>query len=126
MVIHMSEIPLTGDNNNIGSRPKEVTWAAWLVLIEAITGLIVVGIEFAFDMANDYTLLGFVLVIVAFWLYSQILKQDYTAWMMAVVFNIIAIFLYAVGDNWPGAILSVFCFVYLVSPNVKVHFEHNR
>lgn len=112
-----------GGTTSSGARPKEVTWAAWLVLIEAITGLLVVGIEFAFDMANDYTLLGLVLVVVAFWLYTQILNQDYTGWMMAVVFNIIAIFLYAVGENWGGVILSVICFLYLIQPNVKVHFQ---
>ncbi|TFG26366.1 hypothetical protein EU527_19795 [Candidatus Thorarchaeota archaeon] len=121
----MSEIPLAGGGAT-DSKPREVTIAAWLVLLEAIVGLIVVGIEFAFDIANDYTLLGLVLVVVAFWLYTQILKQDYTAWMMAVIFNIIAIFLYAVGDNWPGVILSLICFIYLVTPNVKVHFEQNK
>ena len=126
MVILMSEIPLTGGGDTTGQKPKEVIWASWLVLLEAITGLIVVGIEFGFDYANDYTLLGLVLVIVAFILYPMILKQEYSAWMMVVIFNVIAIFLYLVGDNYPGAILSIICLVYLISPNVRVHFEQNR
>jgi hypothetical protein len=52
----------------------------------------------------------------------MILKQDYSAWMITVIFNIIAIFLYATGSNWAGVGLSFICFIYLISPNVKVHF----
>jgi hypothetical protein len=121
----MAEIPMTGAVAQ-GTKPKEVIWASWLILLEAITGLIVVGIEFGFDYANDYTLLGLVLVIVAFILYPMILKQDYSAWLMVVIFNVIAIFLYLVGDNYPGAILSIIVLIYLISPNVRVHFEQNR
>lgn len=121
----MSEIPVTGSSGT-GTRPKEVIWASWLVLLEAITGLIIVGIEFAFEVDNDYTILGLVLVVVAFILYPMVLKQDYSAWLIVVIFNVIAIFLYAVGENWPGTILSIICLVYLISPNVRVHFEQNR
>jgi hypothetical protein len=45
---------------------------------------------------------------------------------MVVIFNVIAIFLYLVGDNYPGAILSIIVLIYLISPNVRVHFEQNR
>ncbi|MBN2229221.1 MAG: hypothetical protein JW779_06465 [Candidatus Thorarchaeota archaeon] len=121
----MSEIPIAGSGDT-GSKPKEVIWAGWLILLEAITGLIVVGIEFAFDYANDYTLFGLVLVVVAFILYPMILKQDYSAWLMVVIFNVIAIFLYLVGDNYPGAILSIIVLVYMISPNVRGHFEQRR
>ncbi|MBN2230987.1 MAG: hypothetical protein JW779_15485 [Candidatus Thorarchaeota archaeon] len=116
----MTEIPMT--DAGVGARPKEVTYAGWLVLLEAITGLIVGGVEYLI-WENELSLLGVILAIVAFWLYTMILKQDYSAWMMTVIFNVIAIFLYAVGDNWPGVILSLMCLIYLISPNVKVHFE---
>jgi hypothetical protein len=116
----MTEIPMT--NTSEGTRPKEVTYAGFLVLLEAITGLLVGGFEYWY-WEDPLSLLGVVLALVAFWLYTMILKQDYSAWMMTVIFNIIAIFLYATGSNWPGVVLSLICFLYLISPNVKVHFE---
>lgn len=116
----MSEIPMVDSAK--GERPKEVTYAGWLILAESITGLIVGGVEYAI-WENELSLLGVVLAIIGFWLYTMILKQDYAAWMMAVIFNILAIFLYAAGDNWPGVVLSLICFIYLITPNVKVHFE---
>lgn len=119
VVRNMSEIPMAEET---GGRPKEVTYAGWLILIEAIVGLIVGGVEYII-WENELSLLGVVLAVIAFWLYTMILKQDYAAWMMAVIFNIIAIFLYLAGDNYPGAILGIIVLVYLVSPNVRVHFE---
>ena len=104
-----------------GTRPKEVTIAGYLILLEAITGLIVGGLNYYF-WEDDLALLGIVLALVAFWLYTMILKQDYSAWMITVIFNIIAVFLYATGSNWPGVGLSLICLIYLISPNVKVHF----
>ena len=104
-----------------GARPKEVTYAGFLILLEAIVGLIAAGINY-YLWEDELALLGIVLAVIAFWLYTMILKQDYSAWMMCVIFNIIAIFLYATGSNWPGVILSAFCFIYLILPNVKVHF----
>ena len=104
-----------------GARPKEVTYAGFLILLEAIVGLIVGGINY-YMWEDELALLGIVLALIAFWLYTMILKQDYSAWMMAVIFNIIAVFLYATGSNWPGVGLSLICFIYLITPNVKVHF----
>lgn len=118
----MTEIPMADSGAAAGARPKEVTYAGWLILIEAITGLIVGGVEY-FLWENELSLLGVVLAVIAFWLYTMILKQDYAAWMMAVIFNVIAIFLYAAGDNWPGVILSLICWVYLIMPATRVHFE---
>ena len=113
---------MTGGGTTSGARPKEVTMAGWLVLLESIVGLAIGAYEYiAFE--NDLSLLGAVIAIIGFWLYTQILTQDYSAWNMAVIFNIIAIFLYAAGWNWPGVILSVICFLYLIQPNVKIHFK---
>ncbi len=118
----MTEIPITEGGNTSGARPKEVTYAGWLILIESIVGLII-GVGEYILWGNDLSLLGAVLAFTGFWLYTQILKQDYSAWNMAVIFNILAIFLYAAGWNWPGVGLSVICFLYLIQPNVKVHFK---
>ena len=118
----MSEIPMADSGAATGARPKEVTIAGWLILMEAIVGAIVGGVEYIL-WENELSLLGLVLAIVAFWLYTMVLKQDYYAWMMAVIFNILAIFLYAAGDNYPGVVLSVICFIYLISPNTSVHFK---
>jgi len=115
----MTEIPMAGTSE--GARPKEVTYAGFLILLEAIVGLIVGGINYYYS-EDPLALLGIVLAVIAFWLYTMILKQDYSAWMMCVIFNIIAIFLYATGSNWPGVALSAICFIYLITPNVKVHF----
>ena len=111
-----------GGTTSSGARPQEVTIAGWLILLESIVGLIIGGVEYAL-WDNELSLLGAVLAVIGFWLYFQILKQDYSAWNMAVIFNVLAIFLYAAGSNWPGVVLSIVCFLYLVQPNVKVHFQ---
>ncbi len=116
-----------GGTTTSGPKPQEVKIAAWLVLLESIVGAISGGVayyiaeEYGYG-GNDLALLGVVLAIVGFWLYFQIMGQDYTAWNMAVIFNILAIFLYATGENWAGVILSLICLLYLVQPNVKQHF----
>ena len=104
-----------------GPRPKEVTYAALFVLLESIIGAIIGGVEY-YLWENPLSLLGAVLAIIGFWLYTQLLTQDYSAWNMSVIFNVLAIFLYAVGENWPGVVLSVVCFLYLINPSVKQHF----
>ena len=109
------------DGGTTGPRPKEVTYAALFVLIESIAGAIIGGVEY-YIWENPLSLLGAVLGIIGFWLYFQLLSQDYSAWNMAVIFNILAIFLYLSGDNYPGVILSIFCFLYLITQNVKQHF----
>jgi len=110
-----------GGTTSSGVRPQEVNIAAWLVLLESIVGLVIgVGEYIVFE--NELSLLGAVLAFIGFWLYTQILNQDYSAWNMAVIFNVIAIFLYGAGWNIPGVILSIICFLYLIQPNVKQHF----
>jgi len=116
-----------GEKTTSGPKPQEVKIAAWLVLLESIVGAISGGVAYYISEeygygGNDLALLGVVLAIVGFWLYFQIMGQDYSAWNMAVIFNILAIFLYATGENWAGVILSLICLLYLVQPNVKQHF----
>lgn len=118
----MTEIPMADAGAAAGARPKEVTYAAWLVLLESITGLIVGGVEYAF-FENELSLLGAVLALIGFWIYTLILKQDYGGYMIAVIFNVLAIVLYAIGENWPGVGLSLICFLYLLNPATRVHFE---
>ncbi|TFH05574.1 MAG: hypothetical protein E4H14_12490 [Candidatus Thorarchaeota archaeon] len=119
----MAEIPMNeGGTTSSGARPREVQIAAWLVLLESFTGLLIGGFEY-YMFENELSLLGAVLALVGFWIYTQILKQDLSAWNLAVVFNVIAIFLYAVGSNWPGVGLSVICFLWLINPNTRVHFS---
>ncbi|MGQ4911346.1 MAG: hypothetical protein ACP6KW_04175 [Candidatus Thorarchaeota archaeon] len=117
----MAEIPMVDSGVSTGTRPREVTIAGWLILLESLTGLVVGGINYMI-WEDDLSLLGIVIAFIGFWLYTMILKQDYAAWMMAVIFNIIAIFLYAAGYNFPGVFLSLVAFLYLIMPNVKVHF----
>jgi hypothetical protein len=110
-----------GGTTTSGPIPREVQIAGWLVLLESITGLIIGGFEYAV-YENELSLLGAVMAIVGFWIYFQILKQDYSAWNIAVIFNVFAIVLYFVGDNIPGVGLSLICLLWLISPNTKVHF----
>ena len=119
----MTEIPMADAGGTTGPRPKEVTQAGYLLLIAAFTGLIVGGVEYAI-WEDELALLGVILAVVAFWLYTQVLKMDYSAWMMTVIFNIIAIFLYATGSNWPGVVLSLIVLLYFINPGTKVHFEN--
>ena len=118
----MTEIPMNEGGTTSGSIPNEVRYAALFVLIESIIGAIIGGVEY-YIWENPLSLLGAVLAIIGFWLYTQLLHQDYSAWNMAVIFNILAIFLYLAGENYPGVILSIFCFFYLVNPGVKQHFQ---
>ena len=111
------------EGGSTGPRPKEVTQAGYLLLLAAFTGLIVGGVEYAI-WEDELALLGVILAVVAFWLYTQVLKQDYSAWMMTVIFNIIAIFLYATGSNWPGVVLSLIVLLYFINPSTKIHFEN--
>ncbi|NHJ14857.1 MAG: hypothetical protein EAX95_14345 [Candidatus Thorarchaeota archaeon] len=118
----MTEIPMADDSGASGQRPKEVTMAAFLVLLNAIAGVISGGVMYYIN--EDWTAgLGFLLAVVAFWLYFQIQKQDHQAWMFAVIFLIIGIFLYAVGENWAGVLLCLITVIYLNLPNVKQYFE---
>ena len=119
----MTEIPIADAGATAGERPKEVQYAGWLLLLAAFTGMIVGGIEYAI-WGDELALLGLILAAVAFWLYTQVMKQDYSAWMMTVIFNIIAIFLYATGANWPGVALSIIVLLYFINPGTKVHFEN--
>ncbi|MHA3964730.1 MAG: hypothetical protein AM325_014460 [Candidatus Thorarchaeota archaeon SMTZ1-45] len=117
----MTEIPMADAGATAGARPREVSIAGFLVLLESITGLIVGGLEYAI-WENELSLLGAVLALIGFGIYFMILKQDYTGWLIAVIFNVFAIVLYAVGENWPGVGLSLICFFYLVQPSVRIHF----
>lgn len=111
-----------GGATSSGARPQAVTIAGWLVLLESIAGLIVGGFEYVV-FENELSLLGAVMAIVGFWIYFQILNQDLSAWNIAVIFNVIAIVLYAVGSNIPGVGLSIICLLWLLAPNTKVHFR---
>jgi len=118
----MTEIPMADSGATGGPRPQEVTIAGYLILAASFTGLVVGGMTYYF-WETELALLGVVLAFVGFWLYTQVLKQEYTAWLMSVLFNIIGVFLYLTGDNWPGAALSIICIIYFIAPNTKVHFE---
>ena len=56
-----------------GTLPREVQFAAWLVLIESIVGVIIGGFEFAL-YENELSLIGAVLAIIGFWIYFQLLN----------------------------------------------------
>ncbi|MDF1540886.1 MAG: hypothetical protein P1Q69_18460 [Candidatus Thorarchaeota archaeon] len=87
-----------------------------------IAGLITAGLNF-YWYEDRTSGLGLLMAVIGIWIYFQILKQDSQAWTIAVVFSIAAILLYAYGDNWPGAILSLIAAIYLNIPDVKVHFQ---
>ena len=108
-----------------GPVAQEVRNAGILFFLASITGLIVGGVEYAI-WEDELALLGVVLAIVGFILAFQVMKGDYSAWLIGLIFNIIAIFLYATGANWGGVALSLICVIYFMLPNVKVHFEQNR
>ncbi|MFW9871405.1 MAG: hypothetical protein ACFFEL_17390 [Candidatus Thorarchaeota archaeon] len=120
----MTEIPMAEAGPSRGAAAPEVRNAGILLLLASITGFIVGGVEY-YLWEEELALLGVVLAIVGFCLYTQVIKADYSAWMMAVIFNIIAIFLYATGSNWGGVALSLICVIYFNMPNVKVHFEQS-
>ncbi|MHA1958966.1 MAG: hypothetical protein ACW99U_01965 [Candidatus Thorarchaeota archaeon] len=122
----MTEIPMADPGTGaVGDRPKEVTYAGIIVLLDAIAGLISGAVSYI--IWEDWTAgVGVVLALIAFWLYFQILTQDSQAWTLAVIFNIAAIFLYATGgiiNNSAGIMLSIISVIYLNLPDVKKHFQ---
>ncbi|MHA2046426.1 MAG: hypothetical protein ACW99G_16695 [Candidatus Thorarchaeota archaeon] len=121
----MTEIPMAEAGPSRGAATPEVRNAGYLLLLASITGLIVGGVEYAI-WEEELALLGVVLAIVGFILATQVMKGDYSAWMIGLIFNIIAIFLYATGYNWGGVALSLICVIYFMLPNVKGQFEQNR
>jgi hypothetical protein len=121
----MTEIPMAEAGPSRGTSSPEIRNAGYLLLLASITGLIVGGFEY-YMWEEELALLGVVLAIVGFCLYTQVIKGDYSAWMMGLIFNIIAIFLYATGYNWGGVALSLICVIYFMMPNVKSQFEQNR
>ncbi|UCE09307.1 MAG: hypothetical protein JSW61_10045 [Candidatus Thorarchaeota archaeon] len=121
----MTEIPMADPGVAAGERPREVTYAAFIVFLDAIAGLVSGAISYM--IWEDWTAgIGVILALIAFWLYFQILKQDNQAWTLAVIFNIAAIFLYASGgivNNSAGILLSIISVIYLNLPDVRKHFQ---
>ncbi len=103
-------------------RPQEVTIAGYLMLLNAIAGIIVGGLGFAVweDVASGA---GLILGVIAIFLYFQILKQDKMSWTLAIVFLIAGALLYAYGDNWAGVGLAAITIFYYVLPSTSQHFQ---
>ena len=123
MLTAMTEIPLADDGTTSrGEVPQEVKIASYIILLDAIAGIISGGLGFAIweDAASGA---GIILGVIAIFLYFQILKQDKMSWTLAVVFNIAGIFLYAYGVNWAGVGLSIISVFYLVLPSTSKHFN---
>ncbi|MHA2378849.1 MAG: hypothetical protein ACXADO_07110 [Candidatus Thorarchaeota archaeon] len=119
----MTEIPMADDTGAPpGERPREVSIASYIILLDAIAGIITGGIGFVIweDAASGA---GIILGLIAIWLYFQILKQDRMSWTLAVIFNIAGILLYAYGENWAGVVLSAISVIYLNLPDVSKHFR---
>lgn len=118
----MTEIPMADDSGiQRGDRPREVTIAGFLMILNAITGIIVGGLGFAVweDVASGA---GIILGVIAIFLYFQILKQDRMSWTLAVVFLIAGALLYAYGGNWAGVGLTAITIVYFILPTTSQHF----
>jgi hypothetical protein len=103
------------------ARPQEVNIAAFILLVDAIAGIVTGALWYYWY--EDWTAgLGVIIALIAFWLYPQIQNQKEQAWNIVVIFSLIAIFLYATSWNYPGIALSIFTIIYYNLPNVKVHF----
>jgi hypothetical protein len=120
----MTEIPMAepeGYSEPTSGRPQEVKIAGILVLLNAITGLIVSGINFAI-WESATSIIGLVFSLIGFWLYGQINGQSQQAWNWAVIILLIAAVLYGIDGNIPGVGLSLITFFYLNLPDTKRHF----
>ncbi|MHA2209568.1 MAG: hypothetical protein ACXABV_10390 [Candidatus Thorarchaeota archaeon] len=118
----MTEIPMADDSGiQRGARPREVTMAGYLMILNAIAGIITGGLGFAVweDVASGA---GLILGVIAIFLYFQILKQDRMSWTLSVVFLIAGALLYAYGENWAGVALTAITIVYYILPTTSQHF----
>ncbi|MFW9890478.1 MAG: hypothetical protein ACFFER_20070 [Candidatus Thorarchaeota archaeon] len=118
----MTEIPMADDSGiRGGERPREVTMAGFLMILNAIAGIVTGGLGFWVweDAASGA---GLILGVIAIFLYFQILKQDRMSWTLAVVFLIAGALLYAYGENWAGVGLTAITIVYYVLPTTSQHF----
>ncbi|MBN2230776.1 MAG: hypothetical protein JW779_14400 [Candidatus Thorarchaeota archaeon] len=101
--------------------PPKVKITSYFILAEVIAGLIIAGYGL-YLWGNWENGIGLVMAIIGIWVYFRFIKLDPQAWTIAFIFNIAAAVLYAIGENWPGVILSVLVIFFLLMPDVKSHF----
>jgi len=116
-------------------KPTEVTWVSVLVAVNAIAGIIIAGVDLAYAdailwwngevwgtmiliAAGIGLILGFIGLWIAMGLYS--IKSQF--WQWAFILNVIAVPLYAVGEEWWGVFISLFIIFYLHQPATKKHY----
>ena len=116
-------------------KPTEVTWVSILVAVNAIAGIIIAGVDRAYAdtilwyqgevwgtmiliAAGIGLILGFIGLWIAMGLYN--IKSQF--WQWAFILNVIAVPLYLVGDEWWGALISLFIIFYLHQPATKKHY----
>ena len=116
-------------------KPTEVTWVSILVAVNAIAGIIIAGVDLAYAdtilwyqgevwgtmiliAAGIGLILGFIGLWIAMGLYN--IKSQF--WQWAFILNVIAVPLYLVGDEWWGALISLFIIFYLHQPATKKHY----
>ena len=110
-------------------KPTEVTWVSILVAVNSIAGIIIAGVDLAYAdtilwyqgevwgtinlvAAGIGLLLGFISLWVAMGLYNMESKY----WQYAFILNIIGMLLWLVGEEWWGALVSLFIIFYLHQP----------
>jgi len=105
------------------------------VAVNAIAGIIIAGVDLAYAdtilwyqgevwgtmiliAAGIGLILGFIGLWIAMGLYN--IKSQF--WQWAFILNVIAVPLYLVGDEWWGALISLFIIFYLHQPATKKHY----
>jgi len=116
-------------------KPTEVTWVSVLVAVNAMAGIIIAGVDLAYAdtilwyqgevwgtmiliAAGIGLILGFIGLWVAMGLYN--IKSQF--WQWAFILNLIAVPLYSIGEEWWGALISLFIIFYLHQPATKKHY----
>jgi MFS family permease len=116
-------------------KPTEVTWVSILVAVNAIAGIVIAGVDLAYAdtilwwhgevwgtmiliAAGIGLILGFIGLWIAMGLYN--IKSQF--WQWAFILNVIAVPLYSIGEEWWGALISLFIIFYLHQPATKKHY----
>ncbi len=124
-----------GTTGTPSGKPSEVTWVSILVAVNGLAGIIVGGINLAYadtilwyqgEVWGTINLvaagIGLLLGLISLWVALGLYNIESKFWQYAFILNIIGIPLWLVGDEWWGALISLFIIFYLHQPATKQHY----
>lgn len=124
-----------GTTGTPSGKPSEVTWASILVAVNGLAGIIVGGISLGYADAILWAQgevwgtinlvaagIGLIVGFISLWVAMGLYRIESKYWQYAFILNIIGMLLWLVGEEWWGALVSLFIIFYLHQPATKKHY----